>query len=49
MQMEPCNAYDVSIDIDFKQEAEECHTYEFYVEMVAIQWNKLYMADQYKP
>jgi hypothetical protein len=49
MQMEPCTAYDVYIDIDFKQEAEECHTYTFAVDMVAIQWNKLYMADQYKP
>ena len=43
-QMEPCTDYLVEIDVDFKQEAEECHTYEFEVRMLAIQWNKLYEA-----
>ena len=42
-QLEPCTEYWVKITIDFKQEAEECHTYKFVFEVEFIQWNK------YKP
>lgn len=40
MQLEPCTAHPFEIDIDFKQEAEECHTYTFDVIIYAVQWNK---------
>jgi len=40
MQLEPCNEYEFLIDIDFKQEAEECHTYIFCAGFGFIQWNK---------
>ena len=40
MQLEPCNEYEFLIDIDFKQEAEECHTYKFSASFEFIQWNK---------
>jgi len=43
-QLEPCTAEPVDIDIEIKQDAEECHTYEFSVEIIAVQWNK---ADEY--
>jgi hypothetical protein len=49
IQMEPCTSTEVDIDIDFTQEAEECHTYEFEVTMLAIQWNKLYEAPSILP
>lgn len=39
-QLEPCTEYEVELDIDFKQTAEECHTYTFKVTITAIQWNK---------
>lgn len=39
-QLEPCTEYPFEIDIDFKQEAEECHTYTFTVLIYAVQWNK---------
>jgi len=39
-QLEPCNCYLVCIDIDFKQTAEECHTYTFSVTFEFVQWNK---------
>ncbi len=39
-QLEPCTEYPVYMDIDFKQEAEECHTYKLYGEIFAVQWNK---------
>ncbi len=45
-QMEPCTEYPVTIIVDFKQEAEECHTYTFDVEIVAVQWNKI---DEFLP
>lgn len=48
-QLDPCNDYKVEIDIDFKQEAEECHHYIFTVKMGAIQWNKLHEAPDYFP
>jgi len=40
LQLEPCNEYPVHIDLDFKQTAEECHTYTFWAEFVFVQWNK---------
>jgi len=40
LQLEPCTEYPVHIDLDFKQTAEECHTYTFWAEFVFVQWNK---------
>jgi len=40
-QLDPCNDNKRKIDIDFKQEAEECHTYLLYFELLGVQWNKL--------
>jgi hypothetical protein len=40
IQLEPCESTKGEIDIDFKQPAEECHTYRFMVEFEGIQWNK---------
>ena len=40
MQLEPCNEYPFVITFDFKQEAEECHTYTFEACFEFIQWNK---------
>jgi len=37
---DPCNTNKAEIDMDFKQDAEECHTYTIEVEIVAVQWNK---------
>jgi hypothetical protein len=45
-QLDPCHKTKGEIDIDFKQEAEMCHTYRFDVELVGVQWNK---ADEYVP
>lgn len=39
VQLEPCNHYPAEIHFDFKQEAEECHTYRFKFVIDAIQWN----------
>ncbi|MEM3737484.1 MAG: hypothetical protein QXJ75_05320 [Candidatus Bathyarchaeia archaeon] len=39
-QLEPCDSTKGEVDIDFKQPAEECHTYQFEIEITAIQWNK---------
>jgi len=39
-QLDPCEAKKGEIDIDFKQPAEECHTYYFKIEIEGIQWNK---------
>jgi len=40
-QLDPCHENKMELDIDFKQEAEECHTYLLYFELLGIQWNKL--------
>ena len=39
-QLEPCSEYKILIDLDFKQTAEECHTYTFSVLFNFVQWNK---------
>ncbi len=39
-QLEPCHEYPVVVDIDFKQTAEECHTYTFSLVLDFVQWNK---------
>jgi len=39
-QIDPCNTNKAEIDLDFKQDAEECHTYAIDVVINAIQWNK---------
>ncbi len=39
-QIDPCRTHKCEIDLEFYQEAEECHTYKIYVEVVAVQWNK---------
>ena len=45
VQLEPCNEYPAEIHFDFKQEAQECHTYKFGFEIDAIQWNLDYEWD----
>jgi len=40
-QLDPCHENKMEIDIDFKQEAEECHTYLLQFELLAVQWNKI--------
>jgi len=39
-QLDPCNTNKQEVDIDFKQEAQECHTYLFTVTVYGVQWNK---------
>jgi hypothetical protein len=39
-QLEPCQPIKGEIDLHFKQEMEEHHTYFFEVEIEAVQWNK---------
>jgi len=39
-QIDPCKTNKEEIDMEFKQDAEECHTYTIHVSVVAIQWNK---------
>lgn len=38
-QLHPCNDVPVLLWIEVKQEAEECHTYEFTITIEAAQWN----------
>jgi hypothetical protein len=45
-QLHPCTANPFEIDVDFKQEAEECHTYTFTIKITAVQWNKDYECAQ---
>lgn len=40
-QLDPCNDDKWEMDLDFKQEAEECHTYILHFRLLSIQWNKL--------
>jgi hypothetical protein len=39
-QVDPCDTNKAQIDLDFKQEAEECHTYTIHVSVLGVQWNK---------
>jgi hypothetical protein len=39
-QIDPCRTNKAQIDFDFKQDAEECHTYYLHVKVWGIQWNK---------
>lgn len=41
LQIDPCNREKMEIDMDFKQEAEQCHHYTIHVDVLAVQWNKL--------
>jgi hypothetical protein len=41
LQLDPCHSEKMEIDIDFKQEAEMCHTYTLNFQLLAVQWNKL--------
>jgi hypothetical protein len=41
LQIDPCHSEKCEIDIDFKQEAEMCHTYTLNFQLLAVQWNKL--------
>jgi hypothetical protein len=41
VQIDPCTEDKMEIDLDFKQEAEECHTYTIHISVLAVQWNKL--------
>jgi hypothetical protein len=42
LQIDPCHKEKMEVDMDFKQEAEQCHTYTISIKMLAVQWNKLY-------
>lgn len=39
-QIDPCKDNKAQIDLDFKQDAQECHIYTIHVTIPAIQWNK---------
>ena len=39
-QIDPCNELLTEVCVDFKQDAEPCHTYTYSIEIEAIQWNK---------
>ena len=39
-QIDPCETNKAQIDMDFKQEAEQCHTYTIHVTVLGVQWNK---------
>ena len=39
-QIHPCNETKGEIDLHFKQPMEECHTYNFNVEIEGVQWNE---------
>ena len=39
-QIDPCTKIEATLTIHFLQTAEECHTYTFKIEIVAVQWNK---------
>jgi hypothetical protein len=39
-QIDPCNTNKAQIDMDFKQDAEQCHMYTIHVTVVGVQWNK---------
>jgi hypothetical protein len=41
-QFDPCSGIKSEIDLDFEQEAEECHTYTFSITIDCVQWNKYY-------
>jgi hypothetical protein len=41
LQIDPCNKEKMEVDMDFKQEAEQCHTYTIRIKLLAVQWNKL--------
>lgn len=45
IQLEPCNHYKTVLAFEFKQDAQECHTYKFGVTIDAIQWNMDYEWD----
>jgi len=40
-QIDPCNTNKAEIDMEFKQDAEECHIYTVHVTVVGTQWNKV--------
>jgi len=41
LQIDPCHYEKQEIDIDFKQEAEQCHKYTLTFSLLAVQWDKL--------
>lgn len=40
-QIDPCNEVPVCLELHFKEDALECHTYTFKIHIEAIQWNKV--------
>lgn len=42
LQIDPNQKEKMEIDMDFKQEAEQCHIYTIHVDVLAVQWNKLH-------
>ena len=49
LQIDSCEEDLVEIDIEFTQDAEQCHHYEFTITILGIQWNKLHEAPLYIP
>jgi len=50
-QIDPCQDEVVYLWLDIKQTAEECHTYEFTIDILAVQWNMAWEwgIDHYPP
>jgi hypothetical protein len=40
-QLDPCHSDKMEMDLDFKQEAEQCHKYTLTFQILAVQWNKV--------
>jgi len=40
LQLDPCDEEKMEIDLHFKQDAEECHTYILKFSLLGVQWNK---------
>jgi len=41
LQIDPNYKEKMEVDMDFKQEAEQCHIYTIHISVLAVQWNKL--------
>lgn len=41
VQLEPCSDDKQEIDIHFKQEAQQCHSYALHFSLLSVQWDKL--------
>jgi hypothetical protein len=41
LQIDPCHYEKLEIDIEFKEDAEQCHAYTLLFQLWAVQWNKV--------